>query len=38
MEPVLGVFILSVVRVGIPIAVLTLISVVYSRKQLHHTR
>jgi hypothetical protein len=38
MEPTLGILILMVVRVGIPIAVLTLISVLYSRSQLRHTR
>ncbi len=34
MEPVLAVLILMVVRLGIPIAVLTLISLLYSRVQL----
>ena len=34
MEPVLAVVILMVVRLGIPIAVLTLISLFYSRAQL----
>ena len=33
MEPVLGVLILVIVRLGIPIAVLTLISLLYSRAQ-----
>ncbi len=37
MEPVLSVLILAVVRLGIPIAVLTLISLLYSRAQLRHT-
>ena len=34
MEAVLAVVILTVVRLGIPIAVLTLISLLYSRAQL----
>jgi hypothetical protein len=34
MEPVLAVLVLMVVRLGIPIAVLTLISLLYSRAQL----
>ncbi len=38
MDPVFAVLILMVVRLGIPIAVLTLISVLYSRSQLRHTR
>jgi hypothetical protein len=37
MEPVLGILILMVVRLGIPIAVLTLISLLYARAQLRHT-
>ena len=37
MEPVLAVLILMVVRFGIPIAVLTLVSLLYSRAQLRHT-
>ena len=37
MEPVLAVLILMVVRLGIPIAVLTLISLLYSRARLRHT-
>ncbi len=36
MEPVLAVLIVTLVRLGIPIAVLTLISVLYSRAQLRH--
>ncbi len=36
MEPVLGVLIVTLVRVGIPIAVLTAISVLYSQAQLRH--
>ena len=36
MEPVLAVLILMVVRLGIPIAVLTLISLLYSRAQQRH--
>lgn len=35
MEPVLAVLILIVLRLGIPIAVLTLISLAYARTQLH---
>ena len=37
MEPMLGILLLMVVRLGIPIAVLTLISLLYSRSQLRHT-
>ena len=37
MEPMLGVLILMVVRLGIPIAVLTLISLLYTRSQLRHS-
>jgi hypothetical protein len=37
MEPVLSVLILAVVRLGIPIAVLTLVSLFYSRARLRHT-
>jgi len=37
MEPVLSVLILTVVRLGIPIAVLTLISLLYSRSHPRHT-
>jgi hypothetical protein len=37
MEPTLAILILMVVRLGIPIAVLTLISLAYSRLQLRHT-
>ena len=37
MEPTLGILILMVMRLGIPIAVLTLISLLYSRSQLPHT-
>jgi len=37
MEPVLAVLILMVVRFGIPIAVLTLVSLLFSRAQLRHT-
>ncbi len=36
MEPTLAVLILMVLRLGIPIAVLSLISVLYSRSQLRH--
>jgi hypothetical protein len=36
MEPTLAVLILMVVRVGIPIAVLALISVLYSRSHMRH--
>ena len=36
MEPTIGVLIMAAVRVGIPIAVLTLISVLYSRSQLRN--
>ncbi len=38
METVLSVLILMVVRLGIPIAVLTLISLLYSRAQLRRAR
>ena len=37
MEPMLGILLLMVVRLGIPIAMLTLISLLYSRSQLRHT-
>jgi len=37
MEPTLAILLLMVVRLGIPIAVLTLISLLYSRSQLRHT-
>jgi len=37
MEPTLGILILMVMRLGIPIAVLTLISLMYSRAQLRRT-
>ncbi len=37
METVLSVLVLMVVRVGIPIAVLTLISLLYSRAHLRRT-
>ena len=37
MEQTLVILLLMVVRLGIPIAVLTLISLLYSRSQLHHT-
>jgi hypothetical protein len=37
MEPTLAILMLMVVRLGIPIAVLTLISLLYSRSQLQHT-
>ncbi len=36
MEPTLAVLILMVMRLGIPIAVLTLISLLYSRTQRQH--
>jgi hypothetical protein len=36
MEPLLSVLILMVVRLGIPIAVLALISLLYSRAQRRH--
>ena len=36
MEPVLAILILMVIRLGIPIAVLTLVGLLYSRSQLHH--
>ncbi len=36
MEPLLAVLILMVVRLGIPIAVLTLISLLYARAQHRH--
>jgi hypothetical protein len=36
MEPVLSVLILAVVRLGIPIAVLTLVSLFYSRAAAAH--
>jgi hypothetical protein len=37
MEPMLGILILMVVRLGVPIAILTLVSLMYSRAQLRHT-
>jgi hypothetical protein len=37
MEPTFAVLILMVARIGIPIAVLALISFLYSRSQLRHT-
>ena len=37
MEPTLVILLLMVVRLGTPIAVLTLISLLYSRSQLRHT-
>jgi hypothetical protein len=37
MEPTLAILMLMVVRLGIPLAVLTLISLLYSRSQLQRT-
>ncbi len=36
MEPVLAVLMIAIVRFGIPIAVLTLIGLAYSRYQMRH--
>jgi hypothetical protein len=38
MEPAVAILIGTIIRVGVPIATLTLVSLLYSRSQAHYTR